>query len=225
MSSEPAKEEVPATETTAPAAAAPTANVFSMFGGTRTTPSAPSLFASSSISTAAKDDDDESAVKAIEEEPDVQFEPVIKLTELKVTALEDNEDVIFKMRAKLFRYDGDAKEWKERGTGDLRLLQDKSTSKIRILMRRDKTLKTCANHLITSEMKLQPNIGSDRSWVYTVAADYSESVPTPETLAVRFANAENANLFKEKFEEAQAHNKGLASKAETAEPAKDEKEK
>ena len=44
--------------------------------------------------------------------------------------------------------------------------------------------------LVSSDMKLQPNIGSDRSWVWKVAADYSEEPPTPETLAIRFANAE-----------------------------------
>jgi Ran-binding protein 1 len=39
-------------------------------------------------------------------------------------------------------------------------------------------------------MKLQPNIGSDRSWVWKVAADYSENPPTAETLAIRFANSD-----------------------------------
>lgn len=49
-------------------------------------------------------------------------------------------------RAKLFRYDTEGKEWKERGTGDVRLLKHKGTSKVRLVMRRDKTLKVCANH-------------------------------------------------------------------------------
>jgi Ran-binding protein 1 len=40
-------------------------------------------------------------------------------------------------------------------------------------------------------MRLQPNIGSDRSWVWKVAADYSEDPPTSETLAIRFANADS----------------------------------
>lgn len=50
-------------------------------------------------------------------------------------------------RAKLFRFDKAANEWKERGTGDVRLLQHRDTLKIRLVMRRDKTLKVCANHL------------------------------------------------------------------------------
>jgi hypothetical protein len=47
----------------------------------------------------------------------------------------------------MFRFDKGANEWKERGTGDLKLLQHRKGGRIRILMRRDKTLKICANHL------------------------------------------------------------------------------
>ncbi|KAG5729711.1 Ran-specific GTPase-activating protein 1 [Termitomyces sp. T112] len=146
-----------------------------------------------------------------EEEADVHFEPVIKLTEqVETKTMEEDEEVLFKMRAKLFRFDSESTEWKERGTGDVRLLSHKETRKVRLVMRRDKTLKVCANHVITSDMKLQPNIGSDRSWVWKVAADYSETPPTSETLAIRLANAENANQFKAKFEEAQANNAKLS---------------
>jgi len=49
-------------------------------------------------------------------------------------------------RAKLFRFVTESSEWKERGTGDVRLLQHKDSKKVRLVMRRDKTLKVCANH-------------------------------------------------------------------------------
>jgi len=147
-----------------------------------------------------------------EEENDPHFEPVIKLTEQVDTKTgEEDDNVLFKMRAKLFRFDAGSSEWKERGTGDVRLLQNKETTKVRLVMRRDKTLKVCANHAISSDMTLQPNIGSDRSWVWKVAADYSESPPTAETLAIRFANAENAGQFKTAFEDAQNTNAGSAA--------------
>ena len=69
-------------------------------------------------------------------------------------------------------------------------------------MRRDQTLKVCANHYsilpklydltqVTPDMVLKENIGSDRSWVYTATADVSEGVPTVETLAIRFGNSES----------------------------------
>jgi len=154
-----------------------------------------------------------------EEENDPHFEPVIKLTEkVDVKTNEENEDVVLKLRAKLFRFDGTGSEWKERGTGDVKLLKDRSSGKIRLVMRRDKTHKVCANHAITSEIRLQPNVGSDRSWVYKVSADVSEGAPTAETLAIRFANKENAEQFKSTFEEAQTSNAAIV----TAPPAPEE---
>lgn len=92
-------------------------------------------------------------------------------------------------------------------------------------MRRDKTLKVCANHFLTQDMKLSPNIGSDRSWVWAVAADISDGEPSAETLAIRFANAENATAFKEKFEQGVKLNselKGDAPEKSEAPPAQDE---
>ena len=48
----------------------------------------------------------------------------------------------------MYRYDSAAEpaEWKERGTGEVKLLHHKSLGTCRLLMRRDKTLKICANH-------------------------------------------------------------------------------
>ncbi|KAF9475941.1 hypothetical protein BDN70DRAFT_923660 [Pholiota conissans] len=164
-----------------------------------------------------------SALVPREEEVDVHFEPVIRLTEQVDTKThEEDEDVLFKMRAKLFRFDGDSTEWKERGTGDVRLLSHKETKKVRLVMRRDKTLKVCANHIISGDMRLQPNVGSDRSWVWKVAADYSETPPTSETLAIRFANPENAALFKAAFEDGQKKNLALIHGESEAKPAETE---
>ena len=83
----------------------------------------------------------------MEESPDVQFEPVFHLTEqVQTKTNEENEEQVFKMRAKLFRFDRESREWKERGTGDVRLLKHRENGKTRLVMRRDKTLKVCANH-------------------------------------------------------------------------------
>ncbi|KAJ2684347.1 Ran GTPase binding protein Sbp1 [Coemansia sp. RSA 1285] len=143
--------------------------------------------------------------------PDVHFEPVVKLKDVVVKTHEEDEDPIFKMRAKLFRFDTETNEWKERGTGDVKLLKHKETGKVRLLMRRDKTLKVCANHYITTDMVLSPNVGSDRSWVWNVAADLVDDEAERQLLAIRFANSENANKFKDAFEDAREVNKKLAS--------------
>lgn len=124
---------------------------------------------------------------------------------------EESEEQTFKMRAKLFKFDRESREWKERGTGDVRLLKHKENGKTRLVMRRDKTLKVCANHYgmsttftcehdtdhdaVTPDMKLSPNVGSDRSWVWNCAADVSEGEPEPQTLAIRFGNSESKHRY------------------------------
>ena len=50
---------------------------------------------------------------------------------------------------KLYRFDNDAGEWKERGTGKIKLLEDKASGRVRLLMREGKTLKIRANHIGT----------------------------------------------------------------------------
>jgi len=140
-----------------------------------------------------------------EEEPKIEFKPLVKLSEVEVVTHEEDEEVLFKMRAKLFRYDKESTpaQWKERGTGDVKFLKHKQTGKIRLLMRREKTLKVCANHYILPVFSLQPNVGSDRSWVWTCPSDFAEDEPKPEVFAIRFANPENANKFKQEFEKCQ----------------------
>lgn len=104
---------------------------------------------------------------------------------------EEDDIELYKQRGALYRFSADAKEWKERGRGDIKLLQNKSTSIIRILMRQDKTLKVCLNHVINPLIELQANAGSDRSWVWR-STDYSDPDDvTDHTFAVRFSNSDS----------------------------------
>ncbi|XP_076344571.1 ran-specific GTPase-activating protein-like [Tachypleus tridentatus] len=136
--------------------------------------------------------------------PDIHFEPVVKLPLVTLKTLEEEEEEIIRIRAKLFRYDSKEQppEWKERGTGDVKILKSSLNGSCRILMRRDKTMKICANHYIQPYMALKPNCGSDRAWVWSTPADFADEETKPELLAIRFATAENAQKFKTAFEEA-----------------------
>ncbi|KAF5284613.1 hypothetical protein FQA39_LY16971 [Lamprigera yunnana] len=138
-----------------------------------------------------------------EPEIDPHFEPIITLPEIKVVADEENEDLLFKVRAKLYRFDNsdDGPEWKERGTGEVKFLRNRNTNTVRIVMRRDKTFKVCANHFITPWMELKPSTGTERAFVYTVAADYADETLKSECLAIKFSSIELANTFKDKFNE------------------------
>merc|ERR1739846_307794 len=150
-----------------------------------------------------ENDNEETSNKPVD--PDPYFPPVVSLPEVEVPTGEDEENDIFKMRAKLFRFDSsaDPPEWKERGTGDMKLLQQKDhLGKIRVLMRRDKTLKICANHFVQPWMLLKPMKGSDRALMWLVQADFADEEPKAETLAIRFASAENTKKFKDAFDSA-----------------------
>nr|XP_008105263.1 PREDICTED: E3 SUMO-protein ligase RanBP2 isoform X2 [Anolis carolinensis] len=143
-----------------------------------------------------------------EEEDGPHFEPVVPLPDkIEVKTGEEDEEEIFCNRAKLFRFDTECKEWKERGVGNVKILKHKITGKIRLLMRREQVLKICANHYINPDMTLKPNAGSEKSFVWH-ALDYADELPKPEQLAIRFKTPEEAMLFKSKFQEAQNSLKG-----------------
>ncbi|KAJ8030386.1 E3 SUMO-protein ligase RanBP2 [Holothuria leucospilota] len=132
-----------------------------------------------------------------EERDDIYFEPVVTLPEnYKLETGEENEEVKFSQRAKLYRFDVEGSQWKERGVGDIKVLYNPETKQYRIVMRREQVLKVCANHYITEHVNLQPNKGSERSWVWR-AMDSSDGDPQNEQLAVRFKTEDAAREFKE----------------------------
>uniref|UniRef100_A0A8B9HQY7 E3 SUMO-protein ligase RanBP2 n=1 Tax=Astyanax mexicanus TaxID=7994 RepID=A0A8B9HQY7_ASTMX len=138
-----------------------------------------------------------------EDEDGPHFEPIVPLPDkVDVKTGEEEEEEMFCNRAKLFRFEAETKEWKERGIGSIKILKHKMSGKCRVLMRREQVLKICANHYITSDMVLKPNAGSDKSWVW-YAIDYADEMPKTEQLAIRFKTADEAALFKLKFVEAQ----------------------
>ncbi|KAK2906230.1 E3 SUMO-protein ligase RanBP2 isoform X2 [Channa argus] len=148
-------------------------------------------------------DSDNDSTHVEEDEDGPHFEPIVPLPDkVDVKTGEEEEEEIFCNRAKLFRFDTETKEWKERGIGNVKILKHSTKGKVRLLMRREQVLKICANHYITADMLLRPNAGSDKSWVWN-AIDYADEEPKPEQLAIRFKTADEASLFKAKFEEAQ----------------------
>lgn len=73
----------------------------------------------------------------------------------------------------------------------MKILRHKQNDSVRIVMRRDKTLKVCANHFITSFMELKPSHGCEKAFIYTVPADFADEILKPECLAIKFANVES----------------------------------
>ncbi|XP_049637258.1 E3 SUMO-protein ligase RanBP2-like isoform X2 [Suncus etruscus] len=133
---------------------------------------------------------------------DIHFEPIVSLPEVEVKSGEEDEEILFKERAKLYRWDRDVSQWKERGVGDIKILWHMMKNYYRILMRRDQVFKVCANHVITKTMELKPLNVSNNALVWT-ASDYADGEAKVEQLAVRFKTKEMADCFKKKFEECQ----------------------
>ncbi len=66
--------------------------------------------------------------------------------------------------------------------------------------------RVCANlRIVVPDMKLSPNVGSDRSWVWNAAADVSEGEAEAQTLAIRFANSESKFSSDQEYKSMNTH--------------------
>jgi hypothetical protein len=188
-----------------------------LFGSTASTAPKP-LFGSQTQTTQAaqggEDGAEEGNDNPEEYEPQVDFKPLVKLSEVEVKTGEEDEEVMFKSRCKLFRFDQKTKEWKEKGVGDMKILRHRvKQNSYRVLMRREQVLKLCANHKITSELKLENMNEKQLRWL---ANDCSEGEPHPEFLAVKFKHEEDAKKFREEFEKAQKSSSSSATTSATS---------
>ena len=131
-----------------------------------------------------------------EEEVDIKGGKV-DLPKVEIKTGEEAEDLIFKLRARLYRWRA---EWKERGTGEVKLLRHKENKRIRFILRQDKTLKPVANFIISDDplCLLKEHQGSDKMFFFT-AYDCSEENPQIEKFVLKFGNADNASKFKTAF--------------------------
>ncbi|CAH1962372.1 unnamed protein product [Acanthoscelides obtectus] len=143
--------------------------------------------------SAGQGDEESDGGSGLEEEEDnIYFKPVIPLPDkVEVKTGEEDEEVLFSQRAKLFRFVGD--EWKERGLGDIKILRNKASGKLRVVMRRDQVLKICLNHMLTKDVEYLPK--DEKTWLFH-AADFSEGELACEQFCVRFKTPEVAEEFK-----------------------------
>jgi hypothetical protein len=158
-----------------------------------------------------ENDEDGAAGNPEEYEPQVDFKPLVKLAEVEVRTGEEDEETLLKKRCKLYRFHAESKEWKEKGTGEIKILRHlHKEHSYRVLMRRDQVLKLCANHRISADDSTKLEIVNEKQ-VRWLAQDCSETggVPTAELLAARFRNAEEALAFKAEFERIQQELKSV----------------
>ncbi|MBA0734833.1 hypothetical protein Gogos_018724 [Gossypium gossypioides] len=146
------------------------------------------------------DDNAPAAAAADDEDTGAQVAPIVKLEEVAVTTGEEDEDPILDLKAKLYRFDKEGNQWKERGVGNVKLLKHKVNGKVRLVMRQSKTLKICANHFVIPTMTVQEHSGNDKSCVWH-AADFADGNLKEEMFCIRFASVENCKTFMETVQE------------------------
>lgn len=145
--------------------------------------------------------------------PTTEFKPLVTLPDLvEVKTGEEHLDVLFENRCKLFRYDAETKEWKERGVGNIKVLRGED---VRIVMRREQVHKVCCNHTVLKTMtfSLKEDVGKAILWT---AQDFSDNVLKIETFTARFKTEEQASQLLQILQAAQTsmdeNNKVVSSK-------------
>ncbi|KAH0861789.1 hypothetical protein HID58_079000 [Brassica napus] len=117
-----------------------------------------------------------------DEDTGAQVAPIVRLEEVAVTTGEEDEDAVLDLKSKLYRFDKEANQWKERGAGTVKLLKHKSTGKIRL------------------GMSVQEHVGNEKSCVWH-ARDFADGELKDELFCIRFASIENCKAFMQKFNE------------------------
>ena len=143
------------------------------------------IFSGQTSNRAAASDDPEAEIDTLD------FKPLIPLPDLiEVKTGEEDEEVLFSSRAKLYKFSKPTNEWKERGLGEFKVLRHKQTKKIRFLMRREQVHKICLNHMVDKGLKIGLRTGRDTIYQWG-ATDFSESTAgDPSNFNIKFKTKE-----------------------------------
>uniref|UniRef100_A0A914MWP2 RanBD1 domain-containing protein n=1 Tax=Meloidogyne incognita TaxID=6306 RepID=A0A914MWP2_MELIC len=180
----------------------------SLFGGISS-----SLFSSSTVEAPKNNNDNEEDGDDKPEEftPKDNFQPIVPLpSKIETKSGEENEEIVFEARCRLFRFDKADKEYKTRGTGDLKILFDKQKNRYRCVARNSEGLsKLFANFVLFANFKVEKK--EKPNCLIWRCKDSSENIEgSDETFLAKFRDGETAQKFSKKVEEIVS---GLSSSA------------
>lgn len=157
---------------------------------------------------------------AEEESSTAVFKPLVTLDEVEVATGEEEEDSLFQLRGKLYRYTetlldkgSGKKQWIERGVGEIKLLKNRESQQQRFLMRQEKTLKIIVNTLIDPRIRMTKMDSNEKTWVWS-CYDFSEGEIVEEVFAFKCPNVEDAATFKSTFDKSQKEMEALLAGAD-----------
>uniref|UniRef100_A0A914NYJ6 Uncharacterized protein n=1 Tax=Panagrolaimus davidi TaxID=227884 RepID=A0A914NYJ6_9BILA len=163
-------------------------------GNTAATPNKP-------LTPSAQQNEHEENENPEEYVPDAHYEPVIPLPDkVDVVTGEESEQVLFKNRCKLYIFNSETKEVKERGVGDLKVLYNPEEKSYRVVMRREQVHKICANFRITKGMNIADKTGTNNCGIFN-CVDFTDNneTGTPTVFIIRFREDTTYEEFKKLF--------------------------
>jgi hypothetical protein len=117
---------------------------------------------------------------------------------------ENNDCILFVANANLFCRQQGCK-WQERAEGELKILENTTSKRVRIIVRQAKTMEVRANHRIVAGMRLVAATYSDNAYVWLAPNDVSDGEATEQTFLVEFDTPGIAQDFKAVFNSALPH--------------------
>jgi hypothetical protein len=157
-----------------------------------------------------------------EEELAVGDWKIIDLPEVDAKSGEEDEELLFRARTKLYRW---REEWKERGVGDFSIFRNKETNKIRGVHRQEKTFKVRSHFFITGENLCQlKELKTSKNSYFWVCVDFSEDKPALERFAIRFRTPEECEEFNKVWTQSYENNSKLDWSKKTKENNDEKKE-
>ena len=115
---------------------------------------------------------------------------------VSTAGLKDTEQLLYEGRGKFFKFAPDTNDpnWEKAGKGMFRMVLDKGTSLVRIVVSQDNGKTTDID--LTGDVRPLPSLGPNKDFVWNVVATAN--------VAVRLASVEEAKKFQDAYERAQA---------------------
>ncbi len=142
-------------------------------------------------------DDDDDTVDPEEEVP-TSTGGEARFAAVDVKSGEERYNLLLTLTCKLLRFDEGENKWKERGQGEVKILESKNAAKTHtLLVRREIIGKIAAQHALGPGLTLKPHPKSEKSFIWSTPADLSDDpAGIPETFLIVFPTEDAAQQFK-----------------------------
>lgn len=135
-----------------------------------------------------------------EEELDVRGADGPKFAAVDTKTGEEDYDVVWEQKARIQRFDEGENQWKDRGTGDARIIKNRNNGMVLFLLRREAIGKLAANHQLVKGMSILQHSKDKRIAIWVAPKDYSdEDEGFKEKFLIRFSSEDHCTEFVKQY--------------------------